>query len=200
MVNRRICSALPSISCRLSSVVNSSGHSIPYLFWQRLLLPRIAQTSSARHALRSHHLTLLRRLTVSLATAKEFQAESLSVLPRPSPWKELRRYAQCNSVSDVVAIAGEKDSSFSTIPPLTLLRCGITDYGKGKEDQQAKPSTEDLFHYLESQIPWLVSEDGLQYEVCVHSACVFRTECVSSHVKSIAKIMGHTFNMPVIQQ
>ena len=41
------------------------------------------------------------------------------------------------------------------------------DYGKGKEEQNAKPSTEDLFRYLESQIPWLVSEEGLRYEVCV---------------------------------
>lgn len=122
----------------------------------------------ARHSLRSHHLSLLRRLTASLAALKESQAESLSVLPRSSPSNEPLRYAQCKSVSDAVAIAGEKDSSFSTIPPLTLLRCGIVDYGKGKEDQYAKPSTEDLFRYLESQIPWLVSEDGLQYEVCVH--------------------------------
>ena len=122
----------------------------------------------ARHSLRSHHLSLLRRLTTSLAALKESQAESFSVLPRSSPFKEPSRYAQCKSVSDTVAIAGVDDSSFSTIPPLTLLRCGITDYGKGKEDRYAKPSTEDLFRYLEGQIPWLVSEDGLQYEVSKH--------------------------------
>jgi hypothetical protein len=131
------------------------------------LLPRIVRTSLARHSLRSHHLSLLRRLTASLAALKESQAESLAVFPRFSPFKELPRYAQCKSVSDLVAIAGEKDSSFLTISPLTLLRCGIADYGKGKEDQDAKPSAEDLFRYLESQIPWLVSEEGLQYEVCV---------------------------------
>lgn len=118
----------------------------------------------ARHSLRSHHLSLLRRLTVSLAAFKESQAECLSAFPRSNPFKELPCYAQCKSVSDAVAIAGEKGS----IPPLTLLRCGIMDYGKGKEDQHAKPSTEDLFRYLESQIPWLVSEEGLRYEVCVH--------------------------------
>ena len=120
----------------------------------------------------------------------------MSVLPRSSPFKELPRYAQCKSVSDVVAIAGEQGSSFSTIPPLTLLRCGITDHGKGKEDQHANPSTEDLFRYLEQQIPWLVSEEGLQYEVCV---CVhFR---LSPYTKSkIAKAVGHTFDMPIIQQ
>ena len=41
------------------------------------------------------------------------------------------------------------------------------DYGRGKEEKLAKPSTEDLFRYLESQISWLVSEEGLRYEVCV---------------------------------
>ena len=58
--------------------------------------------------------------------------------------------AQYKSVSDAVAIAGEND----LIPPI-LLRCGIMDYGRGEEGQHAKPSTEDLFRYLESQIPWL---------------------------------------------
>ena len=119
----------------------------------------------ARHSLRSHHLYLLRRLTVSLAAFKESQAECLSALSRSSSFKGLPRYAQCNSVPDAVAIAGEKDS----IPPLALSRCGIMDYGKGKENQHAKPSTEDLFRYLESQIPWLGSGEGLRYEVC---ACV----------------------------
>ena len=118
----------------------------------------------ARHSLRSHHLSLLRRLTVSLAAFKESQAECLSSLPRSSSFKELPRYAQCKSVSDAVAIAGENGS----IPPITLLRCGIMDYGKGKDDHLVKPSTEDLFRYLESQIPWLVSEEGLRYEVCLH--------------------------------
>ena len=128
------------------------------------MLSRIAQTSLARHSLRSHHLSLLRRLTVSLAAFKESQAECFSALPRSNSFKELPCYAQCKSVSEAVAIAGENGS----IPPLTLLRCGIMDYGKGKEEQHAKPSTEDLFRYLESQIPWLVSEEGLRYEVCVH--------------------------------
>lgn len=137
----------------------AGGSAVFLILYHRLLLPRIAQTSLARHSLKSHHLSLLRRLTTSLAALKESQAESFSVLPRSGPFKELPHYAQCKSVSDAVAIAGE-----STIPPLTLLRCGIADYGKGKEDQHAKPSTEDLFRYLESQIPWLASEDGLQSE------------------------------------
>ena len=149
----------------------------------------------ARHSLKSHHLSLLRRLTASLEALQESQAESLSVLPRSSPFKELPCYARCESVSDVVAIAAEKGSSFSIIPPVTLLRCGIIDYGKGKEKgkekQQAKPSTEDLFRYLESQVPWLVSEEGLQYEVCM---CVhFEPNGVILHQVENSKSCGTHF-------
>ena len=159
------------------------------------MFPRIVRTSLARHSLRSHQLSLLRRLTASLAALKESQAESLAILPRFNPFKELSRYAQCKSVSDVVAIAGEKGSSVSTIPPITLLRCAITDCGEGKEDQYAKPSAEDLFRYLESQISWLASEEGLKYEVCA-----FLLNGVISHKVKIAKAVGHTFDMPTIQQ
>ena len=88
---------------------------------------------------------------------KESQAECFSALLRSSSFKKLPCYAQCKSVSDAVAIAGEN----SSIPPLTLLHCGIMDYGNGKEEQNAKSSMEDLFRYLESQIPRLDSEEGL---------------------------------------
>ena len=48
------------------------------------------------------------------------------------------------------------------------------DYGKGKEEQRdAEPSTEDLFRYLDSQIPWPVSEEGLRYERCVFALMSF---------------------------
>jgi len=50
------------------------------------------------------------------------------------------------------------------IPPVSLLRCGIQDYGNGKEGDASKPTTEELFRYLEDQVPWLVSEEGLEYE------------------------------------
>ena len=59
-----------------------------------------------------------------------------------------------------------------------FLRYGIMDYGKGKEEQRdAEPSTEDLFRYLDSQIPWLVSEEGLQYERCVFALMSFGSLC-----------------------
>ncbi|KAF8165471.1 hypothetical protein B0H34DRAFT_649677 [Crassisporium funariophilum] len=142
-----------------------AGGSVVLVFlYHRLLLPRITQTSLARHALKSHHLTLLRRLTTSLSALKESQAECFSVLPRSAAFKEPDQYVQCKSVADVVTILGEKDPDFSSVPQVTLLRCGIADFGKGKEEKDARPSTEDLFRYLEGHVPWLVSEEGLQYE------------------------------------
>lgn len=63
----------------------------------------------------------------------------------------------------------KKDPKYSDIPTVTLLRCGIHDFGKGRDGDDANPTTDDLFRYLEGQIPWLASEDGLHYEV---SGCI----------------------------
>jgi len=108
----------------------------------------------------------MRQLTTSLSSLKESQAESFSVLPRPNPFKEPKRFSECDTVADVLGVLGEKDPDYSKIPPITLLRCGIEDFGKGKESTDSKPTTEDLFRYLEGQLPWLLTEEGYQFEVC----------------------------------
>lgn len=134
---------------------------------QRLLLPRIAETLFARRNLKSHHLSLLRRLTTSLAALKESQAESFSVLPRPeSPWKELEPFSKCRTVKDVLDIISEKGFTYSQIPHVTLLRCGIRDVSVEKEGE-AQPTTAELFGYLERQISWLATDDGMKFEVIV---------------------------------
>lgn len=132
---------------------------------QRFLLPRIAQTTNARHSLKTHHVILMRRLTTSLSFLKESQAEFHAVLPHPQPFKEPAKFAGCHSVAEVLMELGEKDPVMQNMPPVSLIRCGIHDYGRGKEGDVAKPTTEELFRYLEGQVPWLVSEDGLRYEV-----------------------------------
>lgn len=143
---------------------------------QRFLLPRIALTFHARHSIKTHHLTLMRRLTTSLAYLKESQSESHAVLPRPQPYKEPVNFAGCHSVAEVLGKLGEKDPLMQDIPTVSLIRCGIQDHGKGKEGESAKPTTEELFRFLEAQVPWLVSEEGLKYEVsisifCAHVLC-----------------------------
>jgi hypothetical protein len=109
----------------------------------------------------------MRRLTTSLASLKESQAESHAVLPRPQPYREPVRFSGCHSVAEVLEKLGEKDP-VQDIPPVSLIRCGIQDYAKGREGDASKPTTEGLFQYLEGQVPWLVSEEGLKYEVSLN--------------------------------
>lgn len=130
---------------------------------QRLLLPRITGTLSARRSLRTHHFSLLRRLTTSLAALKESQAESFSVLPRPAnPWKEFEPFSKCRTVQDILDVVAEQKSAYSQLPHVTLLRCGIRDLSAEKGGQ---PTTAELFGYLERQISWLTTDDGLKFEV-----------------------------------
>jgi hypothetical protein len=107
----------------------------------------------------------MRKLTASLASLKESQAESYSVLPRPELYKEPIKFAGCSSVDSVLQKIEDKTSEMQEIPLITLIRCGIADFSKDKEGSLANPTTEELFQYLEGQIPWLASEDGLRYEV-----------------------------------
>lgn len=108
----------------------------------------------------------MRRLTTSLSSLKESQAESFAVLPRAEPYKETGAFPDCHSVADVLRQVEERSLAIPDIPPITLLRCGIKDLGRGKADDEAKPTTEELFRFLEGTIPWFTSEEGLNFEVC----------------------------------
>jgi hypothetical protein len=164
LVGRWFCSAAIPVSSKFNLQVIGVTCSLKRL--KRLLLPRIAETSFARQSLKSHHLSLLRRLTTSLAALKESQAESFSVLPRPaSPWKELEPFSKCRTLQDVLDVVREQELSHSQIPHVTLLRCGIRDVSVEKGGEAAQPTTAELFGYLERQISWLTTDDGLKFEV-----------------------------------
>lgn len=119
----------------------------------------------ARQSLKLHHLSLLRRLNASLASLKDTQNETYRHLPQPEPFKETPQFQACNTIADITAVLGDDISKTQNVSPITLLRCGIMDFGKGKEGDLMKPNTTELFQHMEGQIPWLVSEEGLQYEV-----------------------------------
>jgi hypothetical protein len=150
---------------------------------QRFLLPRITQSSLARQSLKSHHLSLLKRLTTSLTFLKETQLESFSVLPRPDPFKESKRYSECQSVAEVLEVvkAGDQgaDPDYSSLPLVTLLRCAIADLRKAEERNNLKPTTEEVFRYLECQIPWLVTDEGLEFEAS--KSCQLRKSFLSCY-------------------
>ncbi|KAF5387839.1 hypothetical protein D9615_000605 [Tricholomella constricta] len=148
---------------RLFSWIAGGSAALIFIYY-RFLLPRITQTTLARRSIKSHHLSLLRRLNESLTSLKESQKESYSVLPRPEPFKEPARYQACHSVVDMLKEIGDKAADMENIPPVTLIRCGLESFGEGKEGDLSKPTTEELFQYLEGQVPWLASEDGLKYE------------------------------------
>ncbi|KAF8913779.1 hypothetical protein CPB84DRAFT_1840577 [Gymnopilus junonius] len=145
----------------------AGGAAVLTLVYHRILLPRIAQTSLARNSLKSHHLSLLRRLTTSLSSLKELQSESLSILPHIDPFKESQPYSECNSLADALKIVFDKSKkrdNISQLPSITVLRCGLSDLAKDKDAKDTNPTTEELFSYIEGQIPWLLSEDGMLYE------------------------------------
>ncbi|GLB34034.1 putative peroxisomal membrane anchor protein (Pex14p) conserved region [Lyophyllum shimeji] len=159
-------SNLPTLLLGLTRLFSwiAGGCAVLIFIYYRFLLPRITQSTLARHAIKTHHLALLRRLNESLASLKESQKESHAVLPRPEPFREPPQFRECHSVADVLKVLGDKEPDMHSIPPVTLLRSGIEGFGKGKDADQAQPTTEDLFQYLEGQLPWLVSDDGLKYE------------------------------------
>ncbi|KAK0453859.1 hypothetical protein EV421DRAFT_2030750 [Armillaria borealis] len=140
------------------------GSAALVLIYYRFLLPRITRTATARHSLREHHGTLLRNLTASLASLKESQAENLTLLPKPDKFREPSGFSDCRSLKDILRECEEKKLEPLDIPPLTLLRCGIQEFGVGKEGAEANPTTEDLFRLMESHVPWLLTDEGVQYE------------------------------------
>ncbi|KAG6830318.1 hypothetical protein H0H92_001253 [Tricholoma furcatifolium] len=123
----------------------------------------IYYTALARRTLRTHHLSLLGRLNESLASLKQANRELYSTLPSADPSGESPTFQACHTIPDILRSLG-KDPDMATIPTITLLRCALENFGKGKEGDISKPTTEDLFLYLEGQIPWLVTEEGQKYE------------------------------------
>jgi hypothetical protein len=119
----------------------------------------------ARHSIKSHQLSLLKDLNTCMASLKQTQADSFSVLPRPDIWKEDRCFAKCKTVAELVKALElkekdqkDRESEFSRIPHVSLLRCALREIGR-------KPTTEELFKFMEEALPWLATEGGAEYEV-----------------------------------
>ncbi|KJA29926.1 hypothetical protein HYPSUDRAFT_126070 [Hypholoma sublateritium FD-334 SS-4] len=137
----------------------AGGSAALLLLYRVFLLPRITQTWLAKNSLKSHQLALLRQLTTSLSSLKEAQSESFSILPHSDPFKESKQFSRCKSVADILKVTsnGDEEQDFAKLPMISLLRCAI-------KDTKNKPTTEELFRFLEEQIPWLLTEEGLNFE------------------------------------
>lgn len=159
---------------------------------QRFLLPRISQSYHARHALRSHHLSLLERLKNSAHELRTGQIASYKDLPRLDEHREDEPFANFETLDDVVAHVQRSDStspsgmpasaesgeSGEDVPDLTILRCGITELKRtkgqgaggdgGEGGDMDGVSSEVLFALLESKLPWLseAQEHSAERQVC----------------------------------
>ncbi|KIL00498.1 hypothetical protein PAXRUDRAFT_821585 [Paxillus rubicundulus Ve08.2h10] len=124
------------------------------------LLPRLTQSYQARLALSKHHSGLIARLIESASALKAVQAESFKDLPRPVPVYEDSRYVIFHTIDDVLSCTrSSTEESGQDTPDITILRCALEELSRAKEDSSGV-STEELFQYLESKLPWLGAEDG----------------------------------------
>ncbi|KAJ7498668.1 hypothetical protein FB451DRAFT_1358160 [Mycena latifolia] len=146
---------------RLFSWIVGGSAALVFIYY-RVLLPRVTATSLARGSLRSHQLSLIRKLNTSLAALKESQADVAAVLPKPEPHKEPTAFAACLSVDALLEQAKKQEIEISAIPAISLLRCAISDLRRSSEARN--PTTEEVFQILEGKIPWLVSEEGAPFE------------------------------------
>ncbi|KAJ6538536.1 hypothetical protein DFH09DRAFT_78570 [Mycena vulgaris] len=146
---------------RLFSWIAGGTAALTFLYY-RVLLPRITETFLARRSIKSHQLSLIRKLNASLAALKESQAEVAAVLPQPEPHKEPTAFAACLSIDALLEQAKKQEIEISGVPAISLLRCAISDFRKRSELQN--PRTEEVFQIVEGKIPWLVSDEGAPFE------------------------------------
>ncbi|KAJ7094529.1 hypothetical protein B0H15DRAFT_126932 [Mycena belliarum] len=146
---------------RLFSWIAGGSAALVFIYY-RMFLPRVTATYIARGSLKSHQLSLIRKLNTSLTALKESQAEVAAVLPRPEPHKEPAPFAACLSIDTLLERAKKQEIEVSGIPAISLLRCAISDFRKGSDSRN--PRTEEVFQVMEGKIPWLVSKEGAPFE------------------------------------
>ncbi|KAF9491375.1 hypothetical protein BDN71DRAFT_1421783 [Pleurotus eryngii] len=191
-------SALPNLIIGLLRVFSwvLGGSAALIFLYHRFLLPRIARTFIARQSLKTHHLSLIRKLTTDLAVLKEAQSESYSILPRPEPFKEPEEFSTCTSIDAVLAI----NSSPDKIPPITLLRCAIADFSKLHREES--PSTEELFQVMEAKFPSLTTPEGSAVESNLWEALttcpLFEGKPEENSSNSVPRQTHWTYNPPEI--
>ncbi|RXW21940.1 hypothetical protein EST38_g3906 [Candolleomyces aberdarensis] len=144
---------------RLFSWIGIGSAALVFLYY-RVLLPRIIQNAQARQALRVHHISLMTKLTESLSSYKDQQKEDFASLPKADPCRESPTFSRCKSVGQILKTFGETEPDFFSIPPVSLLRCAISDFSKRNTEGDPNPTAEEIFRVLEGRIPWLLTEEG----------------------------------------
>ncbi|EPQ59120.1 hypothetical protein GLOTRDRAFT_136081 [Gloeophyllum trabeum ATCC 11539] len=141
---------------RISTWV-AGGSAVLLLVFYRFILPRLALTYQARHALRRQQKDLVLRLNKSLETLKDTQKESYADIPRSDPFKEPPEYRVCRTIDDILTVCEDR---LDDVPRYTLLRCALAEFtAEGKE-----PTAQTLFERLRGKIPWLDTPEGVTYQ------------------------------------
>ncbi|KAI6105907.1 hypothetical protein F5141DRAFT_1196802 [Pisolithus sp. B1] len=174
----------PSRPPELALRRRKGSSAIVFLIYYRYLLPRLAKSYEARLALRNHQLSLLLRLRDSAERFKSEQAESYMELPRVPKYHEEEPFASFETLDDVIAhlplsrsttqvgtsallsVETSDEKRGEEVPELTILRCGLNELVRTKNrgsggngnGNSAAVSTEELFSYLESKLPWISME------------------------------------------
>ncbi|TEB30059.1 hypothetical protein FA13DRAFT_1764573 [Coprinellus micaceus] len=156
---------------RLFSWIGIGSAALVFVYY-RFLLPKLIKTAQARKALRTHHLSLMARLNDSIAATREAQSQDYASLPRADPYRERSPYLECRSVSQVLKKLGEKEPDYASLPPVTLLRCAIADLSKGKAEEEADPTAEEILRVLEGRIPWLLTDEGYKFKKSIYDTLV----------------------------
>jgi hypothetical protein len=105
------------------------------------------------------------RLTESISSYKDQQKEDFAPLPKADPYRESPTFSRCKSVGHILKTFGEEEPDFFSIPPVTLLRCAISDFSKRNTEGDPNPTAEEIFRVLEGRIPWLLTEEGYKLKV-----------------------------------
>jgi hypothetical protein len=137
---------------------------------QKLILPRLAHTYGARHALQTHQRGLLDRLHMSAGALKESQRSAFDVLPQPDRFREEPRFASCNTIEELLEVAKPDDMATFRLPVVSVLRAALHEL---TTEEKRAPTTEELFSFLEKKIPILAPKEGAAYLVryrCISSA------------------------------
>jgi len=128
----------------------------------------MVRSAEARHSLRRHHISLMEKLNASLSSLKESQSESLQDLPRKEPYSEPPEFSSCQSLSSALKVLGDPEKlDYSLLPPVTLLRCAIADFAKGKTGDDAHPTTAEVFLLMEGRMPGLAAPEGYEFKKSV---------------------------------
>ena len=141
------------------------------------------------------------KLTESISATKEAQRVDYASLPRADPYQERTPYAECRSLSKVLKTLSEKEPEYTSLPPVTLLRCAIADLSKGKAEGDPNPTAEEILRMLEGRIPWLLTEEGYTFKVstlpvlCLVQAADALSEIHIRHSDSMSPFRGGNLSL-----